>query len=73
MVKHRKKITFFYRNGEVHEITLKATNEAFEEIAEIINASFMDDLDGVLRLNDETASNFIRISDVSRIMFEKVD
>lgn len=67
----KKKITFFYRNGEIHEIIQEASDEEFEEIAEIINVSFLEGVDAVLRLNDETVANFIRVSDVLRVTFEK--
>lgn len=67
------KVIVFYRNGDIHEFTQEGTDEQIESIADIVNTSFMEGVNAVIRLNNDTAANMIRLSDVSRVTFEQLN
>lgn len=67
------KVIIFYRNGDIHEFTQQGTDEQIENIAETVNTSFKEGVDAVIRLNNDTTANMIRLSDVSRVTFEQLN
>lgn len=65
------KFYILYKNGKEDVINLKGVDKTeLEGIFEVINTCFTEGANGVIRLNDERQSNFIKLSEVARIKIE---
>jgi hypothetical protein len=60
------KFSLLYNNGKEEEFIRETDKEKAEEIAEIVNESFLTGTNAVIRLNDDNAVNIIRVSGLSR-------